>query len=284
MRKQTLASIFVFTTFTFHLLTLPVSSFSNDKPSLKTLATCGKLTSFYISQEGWRVSSFSSCLRTRYGGNYIFYSAIKDKHLITWSSDGGNGVRSYTVISTNLNTKSYIQYEAGLGIRGNGFVNSLKVEEVNGSDIIPIVNILTVLEWEKELYKPSSAFRNDKCNATIKSVNEQIAVNKEINLRSYVRPTSFTRPIYLDNKPLEYNFSVQGKSASSIVRATSLLSSISSKIIDSCPLVSVVNFGVHETDDVVTYGLLEGGLVKKFQCAEIRKLGEKVIWGYTRCL
>ncbi len=284
MRKQTLTSIFIFTTVTFHLLTLPVSSFSNDTPSLKTLATCGKLTGFYISQEGWRVSSLSSCLRTRYGGNYIFYSALKDKHLITWSSEGGNGVRSYTVISTNLNTKSYIQYEAGLGIRGNGFVNSLKVEEANGSDIIPIVNILTVLEWEKELYKPSSTYRNDKCNAAIESANTQIAVKKEINLRSYVRPTAFIRPIYLDNKPLEYSFSVQGKSAISIVRATSLLSSISSKIINSCPLVSVVSFGVHETDDVVTYGLLEGGLVKKFQCAEIRKLGEKVNWGYTRCL
>jgi hypothetical protein len=284
MRKQTPALIFVFTTITFHLLTLPVNSFSNDKPNLKILATCGKLASFYISQEGWRVSSFSSCFRTRYGGNYIFYSALKDKHLITWSSDGGNGVRSYTVISTNLNTKSYIQYEAGLGIRGNGFVNSLKVEELNGSNIIPIVNILTVLEWEKEIYKPSSAFRNVKCNAAIKSANELIGVNKDVELRSYVRPTSFVRPIYLDSKPLEYNFSVQGKSAAGIVRATGLLSSISSKIIDSCPLVSVVNFGVYETDNIVTYGLFEDRLVKKFQCTEIRRLGEKINWGYTRCL
>jgi hypothetical protein len=283
MKKQTFIPLLFLSIVLYNPVSSLVYAFPSDRPSLKTLANCGKLINFYVSQEGWQVSNFSSCLRTPSGGNYTFSSATKDKQSILWTSEGGNKWRDYTVISTNLLTRSYVQYKAFLGINGGGTINSMQIEDWNGKNVIPIVNILTVLEWEREFYKPASPFRNDKCFAAIKLANKQIEEDKEINLRSYVHATSFRRPNYLENKPLEYIFSIQGISAKDIIRSTSLLSSISSILINSCPSISVVNFGVHNTDWVVTYGLFENGAVKQFQCTEIRKLGQEVAWGYKEC-
>jgi hypothetical protein len=186
MRKLTLSLIFLLANLPYGFLCCSVDAFVTDRPNLNILANCGKLTDFYISQEGWQVSKFSSCLRTQYGGTYIFSSAVKANQSIVWTSEGGNKWRDYTVISTNLSTKDYVQYKAGLGINGKGNILSMQIEEWKGMDVIPIRDILTVLEWEKEFYKPSSAFRNEKCNAAIKSVNEQIEIGRKIELRSYI--------------------------------------------------------------------------------------------------
>ena len=288
MRTQNLISIFLLTAFTFNPVSLQVDALPIDKPSVRVLANCGKLTAFYISQEGWRVSTFSSCFRTPYGGNYIFYSAVKNNHSLIWASEGGNGVRDYTVISTNLDTQAYIQYKAGLGIRGKGLVNSLQVEELNGKDLIPVVNILSVLEWQQEFYKPSSVFRNNKCNTAIKSAHEQIELARNLEVRSHIDNAIKIRPSYLDDRPLRLRFSISGYLANDLIRADKLLSSISSSIANSCPFISMVDFGIQNSDNIATYGLFENGQTKLFQCVGVRRVeqGEapdEPPWGYYGC-
>jgi len=288
MRKQNLTSIFLLTAFTFNPLSLPVDALPISKPSVRVLANCGKLTDFYISQERWRVSTFSSCFRTPYGGNYIFYSAVKNNHSLIWASEGGNGVRDYTVISTNLDTQAYIQYKAGLGIRGNGFVNSLQVEDLNGKDLIPIVNILSVLKWEQGFYKPSSVFKNNKCSTAIKAANEQIELARNLEVRSYIDKAIKKRPSYLGDRPLRLRFSISGYLANNLVQADKLLSSISSSIANSCPFISMVDFGVQNSGNIATYGLFENGQTKLFKCVGVRRVekGEppdELPWGYYGC-
>ncbi len=288
MRTQNLISIFLLTAFTFNQVSLQIDALPIDKPSVRVLANCGKLTAFYISQEGWRVSTFSSCFRTPYGGNYIFYSAVKNNHSLIWASEGGNGVRDYTVISTNLDTQAYIQYKAGLGIRGKGFVNSLQVEELNGKDLIPVVNILSVLEWQQEFYNPSSVFRNNKCNTAIKSAHEQIELARNLEVRSYIDNAIKKRPSYLDDRPLRLRFSISGYLANDLIRADKLLSSISSSIANSCPFISMVDFGIQNSDNIATYGLFENGQTKLFQCVGVRRVeqgeaSDEPPWGYYGC-
>ena len=122
-------------------------------PRLTTLARCSNVTDLYISDEEWQVAEHESCFPTAYGGRYIYHTASKGRRLIVWISQGGNRVRDYTVASINLEDFSCIEYEASLGIRGEGFVNSLVVTYRYGNNVIPIANILSVLVWERGFYE-----------------------------------------------------------------------------------------------------------------------------------
>jgi hypothetical protein len=250
------------------------------------LAACGKITNLYVSQDQWQVSHHTSCLRTPTGGNYTFYSATKDRRLIMWTSEGGNGVRDYTIISTNLVTQSYIQYEAGLGIRGNGFVNSLVVKNLNGKDIIPLVNVLTILDWENGFDFLSQSGKNSKCDAAIQATSKQIEKGWEVVIRTRVHITSalLGDATYLANRPLGYTISLGGIAASGIMNSPQLMHSISSDIINACSSVSSVSFNVSETDWTAIYGLFEQGQVKRFQCVKDLKPTNKIHWGYIYCL
>lgn len=158
-------------------------------PSLSTLVKCGSIVNFYASKEQWQVASYESCISTPYGGRYIYYSATKGHRLIQWTSKGGNRVRTHTIRSVNLKDGSYIEYEALLGIGGQGFVNSMRVVARRGDNAIPISKILTVLEWERGLYSASRS----KDSGSSSSQSQQIFAtgtliaesNSRINLRDW---------------------------------------------------------------------------------------------------
>jgi len=127
-------------------------------PSLATLSRCSDVVSFYTSSEQWRIATHEACVPTPHGGRYIYYSATKGNRLILWTSEGGNGIRTYIVRSVNLEDGSYIESEAFLGIRGEGgSINSMEIVNRYGSHAIPINNILTVLEWERASYAASNS-------------------------------------------------------------------------------------------------------------------------------
>lgn len=235
----------------------------------------------------WQLSQHTSCLRTSTGGHYTFYSATKDHRLIMWTSEGGNHIRNYTIISTNLATESYIQYGANLGIRGNGFVNSLAVENLNGKDVIPLTNVLTIIDWENGFRLLSQSKKISKCNAAIQASNKQIDKGREVVVRTrvYITPESSRNANYLTKRPLAYTFSLGGNAASGVMNSPQLMQSISSDIINACSSVSSVSFSVSETDWTVIYGLFEHGQVKRFQCLKEDLLpAKKVHWGYFQCL
>lgn len=92
---------------------------------------------------------------------------------------------------------------------------------------------------------------------------------------------------YPTGRRLEYAFSMHGPGLTSFLSSNVLLTSLSANIISSCKDVGLVTFGRSQTDEFITYGLMQNGKVQAFKCVPADRRRERQTtptWGYTVCL
>ena len=98
------------------------------------------------------------------------------------------------------------------------------------------------------------------------------------------------RDMYSDypvGRPYKLILSVNGEKAVNVMNSPVLLTSISTQIIENCDLIGAIDIGVHRTDYITTFGLMNEGSIQEFQCT-FQNVKNPVrfplSWGYMVCL
>ncbi|MCG9891429.1 MAG: hypothetical protein MH252_10180 [Thermosynechococcaceae cyanobacterium MS004] len=86
-------------------------------------------------------------------------------------------------------------------------------------------------------------------------------------------------------KNIGYSFGLMGPGTQSVLRSQRFLTAVSTDIISNCKTVGTVTFGVSQTDDSQTYGLMKSGKVEAFKCADPGRVErqEPILWGEQIC-
>ena len=138
------------------------------------------------------------------------------------------------------------------------------------------------------LFSSSAQAQNRKfsveCNAALQAAKNQIQKNRKVKVVDAGRLDISQNYInYPASRPFSYGFYLAGPATESILNSDKLLTTIANDIINKCSSISIVDFGKHQTDWGVTYGLLSNNKIGSFQCIN-PNYSKKLNWGYVVCI
>jgi hypothetical protein len=119
------------------------------------------------------------------------------------------------------------------------------------------------------------------CQAAIDNAQRQIK-----SLKYYSK--NAINPEYIEfppDRPLKVGFVVQQNLGNNFDYRSENAIQITRDILGKCQDVGIVDFGAYQTDDIVSYGIVNGQ-VKQFEClsADLKKeRNAKTPWGYINC-
>lgn len=105
-----------------------------------------------------------------------------------------------------------------------------------------------------------------ECKNAIASVESQLETDNPLEVKFRQMEKLEYYPDHPEGRPNGYGIGMSGNGAFSVMSSPVLLSSLSTKIVDSCNSISMVEFGVYQTGNVRTFGLMSNGEVEEFQC------------------
>ena len=105
-----------------------------------------------------------------------------------------------------------------------------------------------------------------ECRNAIASVESQLETDNPLEIKFSEMEKLEYYPDHPEGRPNGYGMGMQGDGALSVIGSPVLLSSLSTKIVNSCNSISLLEFGVYQTGNVRTFGLMSDGEVREFQC------------------
>lgn len=135
---------------------------------------------------------------------------------------------------------------------------------------------------KEQLFRQSSSPSNGSCqDSIIKSkIKIESANTRIINLDK--RKHNYNS--YPNGRYMSYSFWIIGPGLSNLISSPRLLSSLSADIISNCNNVGIVSFGLYQSENGVTYGLMKNGAVQKFKCLDADRNRQTDPWGYVSCV
>jgi hypothetical protein len=129
-----------------------------------------------------------------------------------------------------------------------------------------------------------NAKETSKCRTVVQSVKNKITKGRKVEVvKVFKNDISTEYQSYPKNRPFSYSFSLVGAGATSILSSGQLLTSFSRDILTNCTDVSQVIYGIDETDDYGTFGLMSGNKIDAFKCVDPGPY-QKRPWGYEVCI
>jgi hypothetical protein len=127
-----------------------------------------------------------------------------------------------------------------------------------------------------------NTYSNKACESTLSKVRNQIEESKSnvVNIDRYEH--RYTD--YPSNRHLAYSFWLTGSGVSNIINSPVFLTALSTDIFSNCNTVGIVKFGFYQSENVVTYGFMKNGSVKKFKCIDANRNRQTDPWGYVSCV
>ncbi|CAN1210205.1 hypothetical protein TUMEXPCC7403_08425 [Tumidithrix helvetica PCC 7403] len=129
-----------------------------------------------------------------------------------------------------------------------------------------------------------NAENNRACMTALQTVQSQLELGRNAIAEVYKNDISNQFDGYPQLRPFSYNFRLRGSGVDTVMSSNQLLASVSQKIIEACPQVSLVRFSIAETDWVRTYGDLGRPKVEEFECIDPPISTQKIRWGQQVCL
>ncbi|WP_019504869.1 hypothetical protein [Pleurocapsa sp. PCC 7319] len=108
---------------------------------------------------------------------------------------------------------------------------------------------------------------NKICEDAIASVEGQLKADHQLTIE-ISETINHSYPDGPEGRPNQYRLGIRGNAANSVMESDVLLNSLATQIINNCNSISLVSFGVYQTDYILDYGLISKGKVEKFQCPE----------------
>lgn len=106
----------------------------------------------------------------------------------------------------------------------------------------------------------------EECVNAISSVENQLQSDRNLTIElSQIEKLQYY-PDHPEGRPNGYGLGMSGDAAFSVMGSPVLLNSLSTEVIDSCSSISLVEFGIYQTGNVRTFGLMGDDEVKEFQC------------------
>jgi hypothetical protein len=78
-------------------------------------------------------------------------------------------------------------------------------------------------------------------------------------------------------------FTIAGHDAQAMLKSPYLLGAIAQRLVNGCPGVGLVSFGIADSNQHRDFGLI-GGRVREFTCTVPNGPRDLLQWGYTSCL
>ncbi|MBD1824392.1 hypothetical protein H6F51_18130 [Cyanobacteria bacterium FACHB-DQ100] len=124
-----------------------------------------------------------------------------------------------------------------------------------------------------------------KCTAALENARRQFETGRSVKVIS-TEPHDISSDYsdHPENRPVEYRFLFQGRSAHSLMESPQFLKSVATKVIQNCSSTGMVTFGVWRTGNVDSFGVFPGGKIESFQCLEPGRDTRKPNWGERYCV
>jgi hypothetical protein len=125
----------------------------------------------------------------------------------------------------------------------------------------------------------------DSCQVALAEAKNQLKSKnvRVVQLNKFDMSKKFEYSEYPEKYPVRVSITIEGFGTESVMNSTIFLKALSSNIILGCGPVSLVDFGVNNTDYFNTFGLLGRDKVEEFECLPAGTTTH-VPWGYVICL
>ena len=149
--------------------------------------------------------------------------------------------------------------------------------------IYGVIGLNTLLLMLSPIQVKSQSGRTiDNCNAALVAAEKRITEGRNIDVTTSVIDVSIRYEDYPTGRPVGYAFNMRGNGTENILNSPQFMKAISTNIIQNCPTVSMVIFGLAETDEDSTYGLIDDKNIEPFTC--VAPGNRRDPWGYATCL
>lgn len=127
---------------------------------------------------------------------------------------------------------------------------------------ILLFSVLPLTAQRPQAIEPES----ELCRSAIASVENQLKSDRNLTIElSQIERLQY-HPDHPEGRPNGYKVGMKGDAAFSVLGSPVLLNSLSTEIINNCNSVSLADFGIYQTGNVRTFGLMSNGEVEEFQC------------------
>jgi len=122
------------------------------------------------------------------------------------------------------------------------------------------------------------------CPVALQSVRAKLQDLPNLEIASFAkRDISKAYSDYPKERPDGYSIDMRGNQVINLLNSPQLMTTLASQIIDNCKTVSLVSFGLANTDYAVLLGLMPNGNVQQFECLEPGQASEEQVWGKKFC-
>ena len=130
----------------------------------------------------------------------------------------------------------------------------------------------------------SSNTTRQQCEAALDNAENILVNNRHLWIvdtrTSSMEDVGYQR--YPQGRSVALDLVIAGNAVESVMNSPQLLTSISQSIMQTCPGVGLVSFGVDQTDWGITFGWI-GNRAREFECVDPGD-GDTNSWGYVTCL
>lgn len=145
------------------------------------------------------------------------------------------------------------------------------------------LEVLTPLQGVQSQAVAAEAAGSASCLNALIAAQQQIRSGRDLQLRSELG-TLFNRyPDHPVTRPHEVRLIFSGQTARDVIASNVLQASISSSIVRNCDSVGLVTFGVDRTESLKSFGWMNDGSVRAFDCIEPSRDAPPLIWGRQFC-
>ena len=131
--------------------------------------------------------------------------------------------------------------------------------------------------------QPSSSSPSYLCQDAIQSVRSQIQTGRNLEVLPTIKRNVSTG--YTDaptGRPDEYVIPLRGAESLNILSSPQMMTTLARQIISQCANVSLVTFGIANSGNIVSLGLMPDGGILIFNCIEPGR-GLRPRWGQIVC-
>jgi hypothetical protein len=131
--------------------------------------------------------------------------------------------------------------------------------------------------------QPSSSSPTSLCQDAVQSVRSQIQTGRNLEILPTIKRNVSTG--YSDapiGRPDEYVIPLRGAESLNILNSPQMMTTLARRIISQCDNASLVTFGIANSGNIVSLGLMPNGSISVFNCIE-PGLGLRPRWGQIVC-
>lgn len=131
--------------------------------------------------------------------------------------------------------------------------------------------------------QPSHGNPERQCQEAVQSVRSQIQTGRNLEILPTIKRNAAA--VYSDapiGRPDEYVIPLRGAEALNILSSPQMMTNLARQIISQCPNASMVTFGIANSGNIVSLGLMPDGSMAIFNCIEPGR-GLRPRWGQIVC-